>query len=155
MKVLGNLDLRGNQIQGVSAVLDTEGNPIGGGSGASDVSGMSFKLYEDTFDSSDVDATDSGEDANGNSLYFKTITISGSEHGIINPIVQLFEVSSGVSILVNVDVEIDDDDNDITFKFAADDNYDVADWANDTITYKYRIMGVDASSVGSDSGSGD
>lgn len=151
MKVLGNLNLCGNQIQGVSAVTDTEGNPIGGGS---DVSGMSFKLFEDTFDSTDVDATDSGEDANGNSLYFKTITISGSEHGIINPIVQLFEVSSGVSTLVNVDIEIDDDDNDITFRFAADDNYDVADWANDTITYKYRIMGVDASSVGSDSGSG-
>ena len=152
MKVLGNLDLRGNSVVGVSQVLDTEGNPIG--ANTNENAGVAFKLYEETFDSSDIVATETDEDSNGNSLYFKTYTISGDDHGVANPIAQLFEVSDGVSELVNVDIEINDDNNDITFKFAADDNYNVAGWENDTIYFKCRIMGFDAAAAGSGSGSG-
>ena len=146
MKALSNLDLRGNKIIGVSQVLDVNGNPLGG---------AAFKLYEDTFDSSDVTDTDSESDSGGNYTYYKYITISGSEHGVANPIVQLFETVSGVDKLINViDIDIDESTYDVTFKFVSDENYNVADWENDTVYYKFRILGVDAASAGSGSGSG-
>lgn len=153
MKVLGNLNLCGNQIQGVGGLFDTDGNPIGQNQNQAPT-GMAFKAYEEEFDSSDVDNSDSEELSNGDTAYFKYITIDGSTHGIANPIVQVFEVSNSVSKLVNVDIDIDDSTFDVTIKFASDENGNVEEWANDTINYKCRVLGIDASSLGSGSGSG-
>lgn len=146
MKVLGNLNLTGNQIRNVSAVLDVNGNPIGGGS--------LFKLYDAEFDSTDVTDTDSEEDASGNYVYFKYITIAGDTHGIANPVVQVFEESNDMSKKVDVDIEIDNSTNDVVLKFVSDDSYNVPEWESDTVYYKCRIMGYDASAISSGSGSG-
>lgn len=152
MKTLSGLDLCGNSIVGVSQILDTEGNPIGGSAAA----GQAFKVYEDTFVSSST-SNGTETDSNGDTIYIQYYTVNGDTHGILNPIVQLFEVDSDNDkyIAVNADIVIDSDDNDITFKFLADENGDVADWADGDKYYKYRIMGIDASLAGSGSGSGD
>ena len=154
MKTLGNLDLCGNTITNVAQVLDTEGNPIGGG--ASVQQGMAFKVYEGTFDSSEA-SSDTDTDSGGNTINIQYVTIDGDTHGVLNPIVQLFEVDEGNNkdTVVNADIVVNSDDNDITFKFAADENGDVADWANGTVYYKYRVLGLDALASGSDSGNGE
>ena len=151
MKVLGNLNVCGNQIQGVGGIFDTNGNPIGQNQAPA---GMAFKVYEGEFDSTDTFTQDNTE----NDVYYCIMVINNYVHGVANPIVQLFEAvedSNGDTNYKSVFADVDiDEENNISFKFVADENYNVAEWSNGTKYYKYRIMGVDASSLDSGSGSG-
>lgn len=148
MKTLGNLDLCGNSITGVNQVIDVNGNPIGG---------VSLKMYQDSFESVDGNITsETGTDSSGNTVYYQTYTVEGDTHGIAHPMVQIFQYD-GVSTYsaVDVDIDVNSSDYSVTFKFVADENGDVAEWLNGTITYAYRILGFGASAAGSDSGNGD
>lgn len=170
MKTLGNLDLCGNSIVGVSQILDTEGNPIGAGSGSgagsgngesggsSVQSGMPFRMFRGNFSSNDDSfGEDTDTDSNGNTIYYKTYTAEGSTHRVVFPVALLFEYVSGTLKQVNADIEIaDDSTNNITFKFIADENYDVADWADGYIhSYKYVVIGLEGGFGGEVSGNGD
>lgn len=145
MKFLGDLDLAGNGIHGVSEITDVNGYPISGG--------QNFTIYDSYFDSTSVVETETEVGSDGNTIYYKTITIEGSQHSAANPIVQVFEVDeSFVCKSVNVDIEINAL-NDVTIKFVSDYNGDVPAWSADTVNYMCRIFGF-AVSTGSGSGSG-
>ena len=75
MKVLGNLNVCGNQIQGVGGIFDTNGNPIGQNQAPT---GMAFKVYEGEFDSSDTFTQDNTE----NDVYYCIMVINNYVHGL-------------------------------------------------------------------------
>ena len=114
MKFLSSLDMNGNHIN--NAIVGT---------------GVPILLYEDTFERTSSSDSDYEE-------------ISGSTHGIANPIVQLFEVDSNnnVDTAVLADISIDTTDNTVTITFGEDT---VAGWDSNSATYKVRIIGEDAS----------
>ena len=116
MKVLCNLDLNHNSLL----------NATTGGS-------IPVILYEDTFERT------SSSDSNYEE-------ISGSDHGIVNPIVQLFEVdtTNNVDTAVIADIEVDTSDNDVKISFGEET---VAGWDDNSVTYKVRIIGQDANAA--------
>ena len=117
MKVLCDLDMNGNSIQNAAEV---DGQ-------------IPVILYETIFT-----RTSSSDD--------NYEEISGTDHGIVNPIVQLFEVdtTNNVDTAVIVDVEIDTTDNDVTLTFGEET---VASWGDNPATYKVRIIGQDANAA--------
>lgn len=117
MKVLCDLDMNGNSIQN-TAQIDGQ---------------IPVILYETTFT-----RTSSSDD--------NYEEISGTDHGIMNPIVQVFEVdaTNNVDTAVIVDVEIDTTDNDVTLTFGEET---VASWGDNPVTYKVRIIGQDANAA--------